>query len=145
MTSQIHQKATSAYHHLLTRTHHLTTTTLLTTISLASILFLGPSAYRDYKTYMGYGPGGLPYNVFGWLLATVVLRPMTSEMFSTDVYKSEIDQDSRSWLPEGDLRRKGERPLVGPHAAPQRQLDQIPGSEVQKVGARELSRPRDRD
>ena len=83
---------------------------------------------------MGYGPSGLPYNVFGWLLATVVLRPLTSEVFSTALYSRAIEQDARSWLPESVLKkRKGERPAVGPHAAPQRQLDQIPGKEVQKV------------
>jgi hypothetical protein len=82
---------------------------------------------------MGYGPGGLPHNVFGWLLATVVLRPMTSEMFSTDVYVADIEKDRRSFLSEKNLKRKGGRPAVGPHAAPQRQLDQISGEDVQKV------------
>ena len=132
MTSFLYSKAMSAYALLFGQYHrHSTTTIVFATISTASLFTLVPLAYRDYKLFMSYGPGGVPYNVFGWLLATVVLHPMTSEMFSTNVYDGQADK--RSWLPETLNHRKWERPIVGPHAAPQRQLTQVPGKEMQEV------------
>lgn len=121
----------STHNYLLAQYHHHSKTTIvLSTLATISIA-LAPAAYRDYKTFMSYGPGGVPYNAFGWLIASVVLRPMTSEMFSTKVYDGQ--EDKGTWLSEGLTRRKGERPNVGPHAAPQRQLNQVPGNEIQKV------------
>lgn len=131
MTSIIQNKITSTYIRLLSNYHQHTKSTIAVAISLASLVALGPSAYRDYKTFMSYGPGGVPYNAFGWLVAAVVLRPMTSDVLSTNVYEGQ--EDKGTWLPESVAQRKGERPIVGPHAAPQRQLNQFPGKEVQEV------------
>jgi hypothetical protein len=80
---------------------------------------------------MSYGPGGAPYNVFGWLVVTTLLRPLASEMFSTDMY--DRNEDKKSWLSAGDLTIRGERPVVGPHVVPQRQLNQVPGKEIKEV------------
>jgi hypothetical protein len=132
MTSFLYNKAISAYALLLGQYHrHSTTTIAVATISTASLFTLVPVAYRDYKLFMSYGPGGVPYNALGWLLVTVVFRPMTSEMFSTNVYDGQADK--RSWLPDILSNRNWERPIVGPHAAPQRQLTQVPGKEMQEV------------
>ena len=131
MASHLYDKGLSAFERLSAQFHHYGNTTIaVTTISIASIFALTPLAYRDYKLFLSYGPGGVPYNAFGWLITRLVLGPMTSETLSIDVYEGQ--EDKRSWLPEG-LQRKGERPIVGPHAVPQRQLSQVAGKKIQQV------------
>jgi hypothetical protein len=131
MASLIRQKALAAYTLLLTRYQDHSRKTIIFTLCFASLLGLAPSAYRDYKTFMSYGPGGVPYNVFGWLTVTLFLRHLGTEMFSTDLYDQK--EDKRSWLPAEGLEARGERPVVGPHVVPQRQLSQIPGREAKEV------------
>ncbi|EHY55124.1 hypothetical protein HRR83_005623 [Exophiala dermatitidis] len=90
-------------------------------------------AWTDYQAYLGYGPGGLPYNVFGWLITTTVLRALAIN--TLDVRKLESDPDQRTWLPtapEELPERKGPRPTLGRHAVPQRQMDQFAPEEIQK-------------
>ncbi|KIW42913.1 uncharacterized protein PV06_06415 [Exophiala oligosperma] len=102
--------------------------------ALASLM-LGRIAWKDYRLFLSYGPGGLPSNVFGWT-ATNILRLMGIDM--TDVSKAEEDADQRSWLGEeweptkAQKSRDGSRPSVGPHPIPQRQLDQHGPKEVQQ-------------
>jgi hypothetical protein len=110
---------------------HSRATALVVTLLVVS-LGLVPRAYHDYKIFLSYGPGGIPYNVFGWLVATVFLGPMRTETLSTAMY--EQYEDEKAWLPLGGLsRRGGERPVIGPHVVPQRQLNQIPSKEIQAV------------
>ncbi|KAJ9220209.1 hypothetical protein DTO169E5_7379 [Paecilomyces variotii] len=109
------------------------------TIASASLLtavgiLCAPAAYRDYKKYMSYGPGGPPYNVFGWL-AISLLAPLQREMLDTAVYDQDVEElgEERTWLKDDDLpQRKGPRPEVGTHAAPQRQLTQTPETEIKE-------------
>ncbi|PLB47948.1 hypothetical protein P170DRAFT_476601 [Aspergillus steynii IBT 23096] len=113
----------------------------LTTTSAPKILLSALSAtlivlaYRDYRTYMSYGPGGSPHNVIGWFGVRVAMRPFKREMFSTDIYTQKIKEgESTSYLPiEEELgHREGGRPTVGPHIVPQRQLDEFGSKEMQK-------------
>ena len=94
---------------------------------------LGRLAWNDYNLFLSYGPGGPPYNVFGWFFATTMTRVMGIDMF--DISKLEKDPDQRTWLgedwPKG--HRSGPRPAVGSHVVPQRQLDQYPCKEIQEV------------
>lgn len=102
-------------------------------VAALTSLVLGRAAWKDYKLYRSYGPGGLPSNVFGWTV-TNILRLIGIDM--TDVSKAEKDADQRSWLGEGWPSRKsrdGSRPSVGPHPIPQRQLDQHGPKDVQQV------------
>ncbi|EXJ93622.1 hypothetical protein A1O1_02014 [Capronia coronata CBS 617.96] len=98
--------------------------------------FLARAARADYKTYLSYGPGGPPYNVLGWFVTSTVVRAMTIDGF--DLRKCDKDLDRRTWLgPDWEKGaekhvRTGGRPKIGPHPAPQRQLDQLPGREVQE-------------
>jgi hypothetical protein len=133
MASLFREKTLAAFHSLVAQyQHHSRTTIIFTTFCLVSI-GLAPAAYRDYKTFMSYGPGGVPYNLFGWLIAKVVLGPLGSEMLSTGLY--ERDEDQETYLPaEGITTREGPRPSVGPHVVPQRQLSQIPDKKIQEVG-----------
>lgn len=136
---------TNALHKLhLPHTHQerlifiLGTAALLGTSSL-----LLPAAYRDYRTYKSYGPGGLPNNFVGWLTVRMLFQPFKREMFSTEEYVRRVDaaeghgkgDEGFLTLSETQLgaRRGEERPVVGPHVVPQRQLTQIPEEEVVEV------------
>jgi len=105
----------------------------LVALTMATLgLVLIPIAYHDYKMFLSYGPGGVPYNVLGWLGVSLVLAPLGSEMFSADEY--DRNPDKRSWLPDEEIpKREGERPRVGRHVVPQRQLNQLPGKEMKEV------------
>lgn len=104
----------------------------LVALTMATLgLVLIPIAYHDYKMFLSYGPGGVPYNVLGWLGVSLVLAPLGSEMFSADEY--DRNPDKRSWLPDEEIpKREGERPRVGRHVVPQRQLNQLPGKEMKE-------------
>ncbi|KAF2259037.1 hypothetical protein CC78DRAFT_418474, partial [Lojkania enalia] len=94
-----------------------------------------PFAVNDYRTYLSYGPGGLPYNVVGWLVTSTLLRMLGREQFSTKVYedRSLPLADQPSFLPANFPPQRGSpRPQVGPHPVPQRQLEQLPGPETRE-------------
>ncbi|KAL1965750.1 hypothetical protein VTN77DRAFT_5250 [Rasamsonia byssochlamydoides] len=89
-------------------------------VGLLSVL---RAVWRDYRTYMAYGPSELPCSVRGWFISSALMRPLGTDVFSTDVYDS--NPDKRSWLPQDSPKReRGPRPRLGPHPMPQRQLDQ---------------------
>ena len=103
-----------------------------------------PAAYRDYKVFKSYGPGGLPNNALGWIVVRALFQPFGREMLSTDEYARRIaaaeghgkGDDGFLILSEEQLgsRLGEERPVVGPHVVPQRQLTQLPEKAVMEVG-----------
>lgn len=100
---------------------------------IVALVAYTPRILQDYRMYMGYGANGSPLTLRGWLGSTVFLRALSSsDLFSTGVY--ERDDDRRAWL-DGDWLRKPResRPIIGPHPAPQRQLDQIPSEAAKTV------------
>ncbi|KAH8705565.1 hypothetical protein BGW36DRAFT_393147 [Talaromyces proteolyticus] len=97
--------------------------------------FAVPPAYRDYQTYLSYGPGGPPHNAVGWFLSRMIVTPLGQEMFSTEVYQRRIDRGETATYvyPNGKLpKREGKVPRVGIHAIPQRQLDQVPSQSIRE-------------
>ncbi|OOF99663.1 hypothetical protein ASPCADRAFT_503648 [Aspergillus carbonarius ITEM 5010] len=114
------------------------TTTLTTTTTLLLILF--PLAYKNYKTYLSYGPGGAPYNLLGWFGVTFLLYPFGRNMTSTTIYEKKIGSgETESFISEdidillGELKR--ERAVVGPHYVPQRQVveGEFAGREIRET------------
>ncbi|KAL4897927.1 hypothetical protein BDV59DRAFT_52181 [Aspergillus ambiguus] len=99
----------------------------LTGIAATLLAVTLPRAYNDYRIFLSYGPGGLPYNVVGWLAANLILRPFAKEPFSTAVYERRIeDGETTSFLSDDAVAaRKRDRPVVGPHIAPHRQLTEF--------------------
>ena len=103
----------------------------LTALSIAAITTavfgasrLIPWAINDYRMFLALGPGGPPYNVFGWALVTCILRPLS---ISRDQALSLTEYPSTG-AGEGVLGikvRKGDRPDVK-GITPQRQVDQNP-------------------
>lgn len=103
------------------RQHPLLSTSLLTTLALLLTLSI-----RDYTRYISLGPGGLPHNLYGWLIATLLLRPFSlSRGATTDTsdYPSTGAHATILALPS----RPGPRPDVG-EIVPQRQLTQNSGA-----------------
>ena len=99
-----------------------------------SLLLFLRVAWNDYRLYLSYGPGGVPYNVWGWLFSTAVLRPIGTNVLTTGLYDKKSDK--RSWLPKdwsARTRRTGERPRLGPHPVPQRQLTQLSTQKIHEV------------
>jgi hypothetical protein len=115
----------------------------LGTAAVLGSAFLLPAAYRDYRIFKSYGPGGVPNNVLGWMTVRALFQPFGSEMFSTEVYVRRIDaaeghgrgDDGYLTLSTEQLesRKKEGRPEVGPHVVPQRQLTQFPDEDVMDV------------
>ncbi|KAL1979823.1 hypothetical protein VTN96DRAFT_5083 [Rasamsonia emersonii] len=105
----------------------LVITSLLTSGLIGgSLLAVLRAAALDYRTYLSYGSGGLPYNLWGWFLSGVVLRPLGTDVLSTELYDRYPNKSS--WLPEEwplVRKREGPRPRLGSHPLPQRQLDQL--------------------
>jgi hypothetical protein len=99
------------------RKHPLLSTSLVSTLTLLLTL-----AIKDYNRYLSLGPGGLPYNIWGWLFITIFLRPFTiSRKNTTNV--SEYPSTGADPVITSLPRRHGPRPDVG-EIAPQRQLTQ---------------------
>ncbi|CAI7661234.1 unnamed protein product [Penicillium glandicola] len=122
---------------------HTAQTRLTLALSAAALVvstLILPAAYRDYKLYKSYGPGGVPNNALGWVIVRALFQPFGREMFSTDEYVRRMaaaeghgkGDDGFLFLSEEQLgsRRGQERPLVGPHVVPQRQLTQVPDEAI---------------
>jgi hypothetical protein len=99
---------------------------ILSTLGFAILL---PLAINDYRIYLSYGPGGLPYNVKGWLIACT-LRVISGEQHSTAPYDNPRlpFNNEPGYLPANfPPKRSSSKPRLSIHPAPQRQLDQLPG------------------
>jgi hypothetical protein len=115
----------------------------LGTAAVLGSAILLPAAYRDYRLFKSYGPGGVPNNLLGWMTVRTLFQPFGREMLSTEVYLRRIDaaeghgrgDDGYLTLSTEQLesRKNDGRPEVGPHVVPQRQLTQIPDEDVMEV------------
>ncbi|KAF1963085.1 hypothetical protein CC80DRAFT_512294 [Byssothecium circinans] len=106
-------------------------TAILSTLGIAIVL---PLALNDYRMYMSYGPGALPYNARGWLIANA-LRLLSREQHSTAPYDDPKlpFADEPGYLPtDFPPKRRSPKPRIGPHPVPQRQLEQLPGDEMRQ-------------
>ncbi|KAL7948077.1 hypothetical protein V8C42DRAFT_316612 [Trichoderma barbatum] len=103
------------------RNHPIIITSAIAIIPLATL------AMPSYRGFIDLGPGGLPHNVFGWLLQGA-LRPFTlkSTLDHTVLQKPGV---SPPYEPHGNTRflqgplaqRRGDRPFIPDYVAPQRQ------------------------
>lgn len=105
-----------------------------TLVSILSILLLvSPWLYNNYLEFLALGPGGMPYNARGWLMALFFKmferNTLTTKEYDRDSNKSRWLDNSKGSLPN----RQGPRPNSGFHVVPVRQLNQIPPEEMAKV------------
>ncbi|KUI53227.1 hypothetical protein VP1G_00685 [Cytospora mali] len=96
-------------------------------------------AMESYQTYLDVGPGGLPHNIFGWILqgaAQLIARHdiRDHKPFSDPSVRQSLEpHGTTSFLRETLPIRKGERPVVPGFVAPQRQMsDRGPRNAVMK-------------
>lgn len=86
---------------------------------------------QDYREYLSLGPGGLPYNFFGWTIVTVLLRPLglsKQQALSTTGYPSDCSHEAIQTLP----KRQGTRP-VAKGIIPHRQMSQKAPESMREV------------
>ncbi|KAF9893813.1 hypothetical protein FE257_009983 [Aspergillus nanangensis] len=116
-------------------------TLTLTAITVTLLAVTLPRVYNDYCIFMSYGPGGIPYNPLGWLAANVIIRPFAQEPFSTTVYEQKIQAGNTIGFlsDEKVAAHKRNRPVVGPHIVPHRQLTEFSEKDIRKVSSRTLS------
>lgn len=124
---------------------------LFTTVSVSavSLCFVVPAAVRSYRGYLALGPGGIPYNVWGWLYQGLgqvfaIRDPRSTADFekpkpavlaryggSTRAQRSYLDIDTT--LPA----REGDRPTVPGYTAPQRQTTDVASDPAKTRAAQE--------
>ncbi|KAE8349167.1 hypothetical protein BDV28DRAFT_160722 [Aspergillus coremiiformis] len=104
-------------------------------ISATILAVTVPRIYRNYQTFLSYGPGGPPYNILGWFAVSVIFSPWGRETLSTEVYNVKIaGGETVSYLSDESVRvrKRDRRPEMGPHVAPQRQIDEFPSAEIKE-------------
>ncbi|KAL6856553.1 hypothetical protein J3F83DRAFT_751965 [Trichoderma novae-zelandiae] len=82
----------------------------------------------SYRGFIDLGPGGLPHNVFGWLLQGA-LRPLAmantldQSVFQKPGICSLYEPHGTTRFLQGELApRRGDRPIIPDYVAPQRQI-----------------------
>jgi hypothetical protein len=108
----------------------------LTTLTL-SLIGAVYWCVQDYRLFKSLGPGGPPYNVYGWILTSFFVRPFTLAAQDTTWTGDYPDAGAHKEilvLPD----RKGERPVVL-GIAPQRQFSQRTSPDMNKVSFAGLS------
>ncbi|KAK6382955.1 hypothetical protein LTS17_003625 [Exophiala oligosperma] len=80
---------------------------------------------QDYRLYKSLGPGGPPYNVYGWVLTSFIVRPYTLSAHDT-TWTGDYPENAAHKEILALPNRKGSRPLIL-GIAPQRQFSQNPG------------------
>ena len=103
-------------------------------LSFIGTIATARAAWNDYKLFISYGPGGVPYNPLGWMISNS-LRLLGVDRYGTQ--KVDAAPDKRIWLGEDwpEKKRSGPRPRVGPHPIPSRQLDQHTTDAMKQVSA----------
>ncbi|MEP3246513.1 MAG: hypothetical protein ABJN40_16085 [Sneathiella sp.] len=86
---------------------------------------------RDYKAWIALGPGGVPHNIFGWIIITA-MRPLGGDPFDRSGFEARIGEKGDSLFLKNLPERGRDRPTVAPHPVPHRQIDQIPDAQILK-------------
>lgn len=87
---------------------------------------------KDYRAFLALGPGGVPYNIFGWAAITILVRPFAlseKDATWTGDYPSEGSHQDILDLPP---RKYGRAKLAG--IAPHRQMTQKAPESMKAVG-----------
>jgi hypothetical protein len=79
----------------------------------------------DYRQWKALGKGGIPYNLKGWWIVQGFKR-LAREPFTTDMYLARRDDPEEMSRLEQLPYRQGERPKLGKHPVPHRQITQLP-------------------
>ena len=102
------------------------------TMSVALVACLALWVWHDYHEWKKLGRGAIPYNLKGWWIVRG-FSLHTREPFSTRMYDSRlVDANEAARLPELPQRR-GQRPRLGRHPVPHRQVTQMPDESIKQA------------
>ena len=107
------------------------------------LLPLSYYAYFDYQGWYALGPGGLPHNVLGWLVQSLLRLRASRNVRDSSCYdvamrSSELE---RTCFLDGQLPDwTGKAPETAVWVAPHRQLKQVATAEIKKVSPLVLNR-----
>lgn len=104
---------------------------LLTILSLPLLRV----AYVDYSGWYGLGDGGLPHNVFGWFVQSILRIRASKERRSIECYDgikgSRLEHNA---FLDGDIPERA-HPQTSPWVVPHRQLEEQASEQLRQVGA----------
>ena len=103
---------------------------LVSTASITATALIALYLRNDYLTFLSIGRGGLPYNVFGWMIGFFIFKPIQfgAEARSPKPYLNSSDPSYLS--PNFPPKRSTSRPTLASHPVPQRQITQLASKEV---------------
>ena len=109
---------------------------LLTILSLPILSI----AYVDYSGWYGMGAGGIPHNVFGWLVQSLLRLRASGDRRSIACYdKLKSSKLERETFLDGELPKRA-HPSTSPWVAPHRQLEEMASEKLRQVGTNPPSR-----
>lgn len=100
------------------------------------LLFLFRYAYLDYQAWYALGGGGLPHNVFGWFLQSLIRLRASRNVRNSSCYDAAIKNnilEGKSFLNDQLPAWTGKAPKTGVWVAPHRQLEQLASAEIKGV------------
>ena len=117
-------------------TYAKSSNSFLATVSIILLIPLLRYAYLDYQGWYALGAGGLPHNVFGWLVQSLLrLRASRSVRDSScyDAATGSNELEKISFFDDQLPKWTGESPRTGVWAVPHRQVEQVAGAKLRKV------------
>ena len=117
-------------------TYALSSNSFLATVFLILLLPLFRYAYLDYQGWYALGAGGLPHNVFGWLVQSLLRLPASGSVRDSSCYDAatgSTELEKTSFFDGQMPKWTGEAPRTGVWVVPHRQVEQVAGAEIKKV------------
>ena len=106
------------------------------TVLIILLLPLFRYAYLDYQGWYALGAGGLPHNVFGWLVQSLLRLPASRSVRDSSCYDTatgSTELEDTSFFDDQLPRWSGEAPRTGVWVVPHRQVEQVAGAKIKKV------------
>ena len=110
-----------------------------------SARYIIPPYYDNYVAFTKLGSGALPKNVFGWAISGTMTALLSNETRTTKVYDEpwndrytknmsakDVEINRTQYLPELP-QREGERPVIAPFIAPQREEKPVKDEKIMQV------------
>ena len=106
---------------------------VLTLASLPLLRYL----YLDYRSWYSLGAGGIPHNLFGYLVALVLGTRKARDTRGTLCYRKLLEDplEAKNYFDSDLPIREGAAPVVSGWIAPVRQMNAQASNELVKVSA----------
>lgn len=103
-------------------------------LSLLSLPLLR-ALYLDYCGWYDLGPGGIPHNILGWVVQSVLSIPASRDLRSTACYQAQkiSNLERQNFLEESLPHRKGLIVKTASWCIPHRQLEETANEGLKQV------------